>query len=185
MTKGNMVWLGLGIAGVVALSVVVGPRLVHHDDTTVATAPATTQSMASTEKDANAPAKPRVKAPVKAPVTGSADRVGRSARTIAPERVPTLPADKPELQARLKPVLNQGAKMDIAAEGFRSGEQFAAVAHAARNTAIPFMLLKHRVVEEHKTLAQAIRESRPELNAQHEATRAHDAARYDIAVISS
>ena len=65
--------------------------------------------------------------------------------------MPTLPADKPELQARLKPVLNQGAKMDIAAEGFRSGEQFAAVAHAARNTQIPFMVLKHRVVDERKT----------------------------------
>jgi hypothetical protein len=75
--------------------------------------------------------------------------------------------------------------MDIASEGFRSGEQFAAVAHAARNTQIPFMVLKHRVVDEHKTLAQAIAESRPDLNAQHESTRAHDAARYDIAVISS
>jgi hypothetical protein len=178
MTSGKWVLLGVGLAGAVALGVMVGPRLVHHDDTTVAAAPSAPTSMAATEEEANAPAKPRAKAPV----TKTAER---STRTIAPERVPTLPADKPELQARLKPVLNQGAKMDIAAEGFRTGEQFAAVAHAARNTSIPFMLLKHRVVEEGKTLAQAIRESRPDLNAQHEATRAHDAARYDIAVISS
>ena len=178
MTSGKMVLLGVGIAGAVVLGVMVGPRLVHHDDTTVATAPPASESMASTEKEASAPATPRAKAPV----SKTADR---SERTIAPERVPTLPADKPELQARLKPVLNQGAKMDIAAEGFRSGEQFAAVAHAARNTSIPFMVLKHRVVDEHKTLVQAIRESRPDLNAQHESTRAHDAARYDIAVISS
>lgn len=175
MTSGKKMWLGVGIiAGVVALGVVVGPRLVHHEEPTVATAPAAPDTAAPVESDA--------KPVVKAPVTKTADR---SERTIAPERVPSLPADKPELQARLKPVLNQGAKMEIASEGFKSGEQFAAVAHAARNTAIPFMLLKHRVVEERMTLAQAIRESRPDLNAQHEAMRAHDAARYDIAVISS
>jgi hypothetical protein len=177
MTSGKLALLGVGLAGVVALGVMVAPRIAHHDDATVATAPADTESMASTEKDATAP-KPRVKAPV-------TKTAARSERTIAPERVPTLPADKPELQARLKPVLNQGAKMEIASEGFKSGEQFAAVAHAAKNTQIPFMLLKHRVVEEGKTLTQAIRESRPDLNAQNEATRAHDAARYDIAVISS
>ncbi len=176
MTSGKWVLLGVGLAGVVALGVIAGPRLVHHDDTTVAATPATPDSMASTEKDTTA--KPRAKAPVTRTAT-------RSTRTIAPERVPSLPADKPELQARLKPVLNQGAKMDIASEGFKSGEQFAAVAHAAKNTAIPFMVLKHRVVDERKTLAQAIRESRPDLNAQHEAVRARDAARFDIAAISS
>lgn len=177
MTSGKLALLGVGLAGVVALGVMVAPRIAHHDDATVATAPVDTESMAATEKEATAP-KPRVKAPV----TKMAER---SERTIAPERVPMLPADKPELQARLKPVLNQGAKMDIASDGFKSGEQFAAVAHAAKNTQIPFMLLKHRVVGEGKTLTQAIRESRPDLNAPLEATRAHDAARYDIAVISS
>jgi O6-methylguanine-DNA--protein-cysteine methyltransferase len=74
--------------------------------------------------------------------------------------------------------------MDIAAEGFKNGEQFAAVAHAARNTQIPFMVLKHRVVDEHKTLTQAIRASRPDLNVKREVARANDAARSDIAAIS-
>jgi hypothetical protein len=188
MTSGKIVLLSAGIAGAVALGVVVGPRLMHHEDTTVAAAPATADTPAPVEEEANAPAaKPRAKAmtATKTAAAKTEAKADTSMRTIAPERVPTLPPDKPELQARLKPVLNSGAKMDIAAEGFKNGEQFAAVAHASRNTAIPFMLLKHRVLEERKSLAQAIRESRPDLNGQREATRAHDAARYDIAVISS
>jgi hypothetical protein len=181
MTSGKLVLMSVGIAGAVALGVFVAPRLVHHDDATVAAAPAS-ETPAAAEESANAPAaKTRATKPAAAKSMANADR---STRTIAPARVAMLPPDKPELQARLKPVLNPGAKMDIAAEGFRSGEQFAAVAHASRNTSIPFMVLKHRVVDEHKTLVRAIRESRPDLNAQREATRAHDAARYDIAVIS-
>ena len=183
MTSGKIVLMSVGIASVVALGVFVGPRLVHQEDATVAAAPASADTAASAEETANAPtAKSRATKPAAAKTAAAADR---STRTIAPPRVAMLPPDKPELQERLQPVLNHGAKMDLAAEGFRSGEQFAAVAHAARNTAIPFMVLKHRVLDEHKTLARAIRESRPDLNAQREALRAHDAARYDIAVISS
>ena len=104
--------------------------------------------------------------------------------TIAPDVVPTLPATQPELHARLKPVLNRGTRMELAAEGFRDAEQFATVAHAARNTGVPFAVLKHRVLEEHQTLARAIGESKPDLDAEHEATRASNAARYDIAVIT-
>lgn len=44
---------------------------------------------------------------------------------------------------RLKDVLNQGTNVQMAAEGFRNGEQVAAVAHAARNTGVPFMVLKN------------------------------------------
>ena len=71
--------------------------------------------------------------------------------------------------------------MSLAAEGFRNAEQFAAVAHAARNTEIPFVLLKHRVLNEGKTLATAIRESQPTINAETEATRAVAEARSDLA----
>ena len=69
--------------------------------------------------------------------------------------------DAPALQERLKPVLNRGANMALAAEGFRSAEQFATVAHASRNTEVPFVLLKHRVLNEGKSVAEAIRESKP------------------------
>jgi hypothetical protein len=72
----------------------------------------------------------------------------------------------------------------LAAAGFKDAEQFAAVAHGARNTEIPFVVLKHRVLDEHKTLAQAIEASKPELDGAREARRAYDAARFDIAVVT-
>ncbi len=73
--------------------------------------------------------------------------------------------------------------MEVAAEGFRSAEEFATVAHAARNTNVPFMVLKHRVVTEHKTLADALEEVNPRVDAQAEVARAEAAAKSDIAAI--
>ena len=84
---------------------------------------------------------------------------------------------------RLKPVLNRGTKVEIAAQGFSTAEQFATVAHAARNTEVPFMVLKHRVLDEGKTLAAAIRESKPNVNAVAEVRRARAAARQDISAL--
>jgi hypothetical protein len=81
---------------------------------------------------------------------------------------------------RLKPLLNAGTNLTLAAEGFRGGEQFATLVHAARNTNIPFMVLKHRVLNERKTLADAIAESKPDVNAAGEARRARAQARLDI-----
>lgn len=181
MTSGKIALVTVGIAGAVALGVAFGPRLIQHDNDTVAAAPAPVEATAPVEEPST---RPITKARVKA-TTAETSAVAKGTRTIAPDVVKALPATEPELHARLKPVLNQGAHMTIAAEGFKDGEQFAAVAHAARNTDIPFMLLKHRVLEEGKSLTQAIRDSRPDLDARHEALRAHDAARFDIAVISS
>jgi len=82
-------------------------------------------------------------------------------------------------------VLNRGANMSLAAEGFRSAEQFATVAHAARNTDVPFVLLKHRVLNEGKSVAEAIRESKPAVNAAVEADLARAQARSDVASIAS
>ena len=76
------------------------------------------------------------------------------------------------------------ANMAMAADGFRSAEQFATVAHAARNTEVPFMVLKHRVLNEGKSLAQAIRESKPAIDAANEASQARAQARSDIAAIA-
>jgi hypothetical protein len=61
---------------------------------------------------------------------------------------------------------------------------FAAVAHAARNTDIPFMLLRHRVLTGGKTLAAAIAASRPEVDATREANRAASEARSDLAALA-
>jgi hypothetical protein len=70
--------------------------------------------------------------------------------------------------------------MDVAAEGFRSAEEFATVAYAARNTQVPFMILKHRVLNENRTLASAIQEAKPELDAKAEVERAQWQAKADI-----
>jgi hypothetical protein len=104
--------------------------------------------------------------------------------TTAPAGVATLPATQPELHERLKPVLNRGTKMHLAAEGFRDAEQFATVAHAARNTGVPFVVLKHHVLEEKQSLVRAIRTSKPGVDAEREAARAKTAARHDIAAIA-
>jgi hypothetical protein len=117
----------------------------------------------------------------------------RPAPTVAmnPAMNPTKPADDlatraakvtvtPALETRVKPLLKTGADMTLAAEGFSTGEQFAAVAHAANNTDIPFVLLKDRVLNKHMTLAAAIHASRPTLPADVEADRAHSEARSDV-----
>jgi len=75
--------------------------------------------------------------------------------------------------------------MDVASDGFKSAEQFAVVAHASRNTDVPFMLLKHRVVNEGKSLEAALRESKPTIDAAAEAGRAREQAREDIASLPS
>jgi len=105
-------------------------------------------------------------------------------RTVAavPEPVlPAVPATSTDLQKRLKPVLNEGMNLSIAAKGFRNGEQFAAVAHASRNLGVPFMVLKHRVLEEQMSLAASIRELKPGADAVQEANRARIMARANVA----
>jgi hypothetical protein len=88
--------------------------------------------------------------------------------------------DTPELHQRLKPLLKSGANMNLAAEGFRSAEQFATVAHASQNTDVPFLVLKHRMLNEGDTLVAAIRKSKPDVDAVVEADRARAEARSDI-----
>jgi hypothetical protein len=105
----------------------------------------------------------------------------RAAKSI---KAAAVVASTPALQERLKPLLNKGANMAVAAEGFRSAEQFATVAHASRNTNVPFMVLKHRVVNERKSVASAIRESKPDTNGAVAANLARAQARSDIAAIA-
>jgi hypothetical protein len=111
--------------------------------------------------------------------TARAEKPAREAK--AP--VATLSASEPEVQKQLKPIMNPGTKMEIAAEGFRDAEQFATVAHAAHNTKIPFMVLKHGVLDQGKSLAAAIEEYKPALNGAAEVRRAREAARKDVAAV--
>jgi hypothetical protein len=97
---------------------------------------------------------------------------------------PALPASSPDVQRRLRPLMNQGTKMELAADGFPNAETFAAVAHAAHNTRIPFVLLKHRVLNEGKSLATAIKESQPDVDASVEADLARVQARRDLALLN-
>jgi hypothetical protein len=107
----------------------------------------------------------------------------RAAATRATPRAaaPAVALSATALHSELRPLLNEGTDMTRAADGFRDAEQLAAVAHAARNTGVPFVLLKHRVLVEGKTLGAAISESKPQMNAEIEATRALAEARSDLA----
>jgi hypothetical protein len=165
MTISKVLLLVVGFIGAVALGVAIGPSMTHHG-AAVAPAAEISQSTAS-------PATPRRAAAVRAKTTKSA------ARPVA------IPASTAALQTRLKPVLNSGTNMTVAAEGFRDAEQFAMVAHAARNTQVPFVLLKHRVLNEGHTLSDAIRASKPDVDGASETNRARAQARSDIAAISS
>ena len=136
--------------------------------------------------------KDRVSSEIQVPaVRGERPSAADNRRAAAPRRAITreakasVPVSAPELQKRLKPLLNEGSNMTLAASDFRDAEQFAMVAHAARNTNVPFVLLKHRLLNEGKTLAEAIRESKPDLNALVEANRARAEAKSDIAALTT
>jgi hypothetical protein len=73
--------------------------------------------------------------------------------------------------------------MDAVSEGFRNAEDFAATVHASKNTRVPFMVLKHEVVYEGKTLVAAIRAVKPAADASLEADLARSEARSDLATL--
>jgi hypothetical protein len=166
MAMGKMMALSLGLVGGFALGIWTAPHLT----------PAVDRAENAVHETVVVPTTPD--APVEAArraVPAARPRVARTAR---------VDLTAPALHERLKPVLNRGANMAVAADGFRSAEEFATVAHAARNTEVPFMVLKHRVLNERKSLAQAIRESKPEMDAAREANAARAQARSDIEEIA-
>ena len=174
MTIGKASLLLAAFIAAVGLGVAIGPSMTHRDATVTSPAAEISQPapVAADPPRAAAPRPPRAAAP--------RARTTKSAATAVP-----IPTSTPALHARLKPVLNSGANMTIAAEGFRDAEQFATVAHAARNTQVPFLLLKHRVLNEGQPLSDAIRASRPDMDAANEVKRARTQARSDLASISS
>jgi hypothetical protein len=173
MTVAKTTALVAALVGALALGVFIGPFVWDRDSVSIgrsvtrATRPTADAEPASRSPRAATKNTARAESRAAAPATRS------SKATVAPS--------EPELHQQVKPLLNRGADVAVAAEGFESGEQFATVAHASRNTAIPFMLLKHRVLTEGKSLAAAIHESKPDLDARSEANRAQAAAREDIA----
>jgi hypothetical protein len=162
MTLGQTTAVAMAWVGALAIGIWMSPFILETGEM----APGTRVTAAS-RVDSRRAGSPPPAAPAPSMPTGA---------TIA-----AVPVTAPELQARLKPLLTRGANMRVAAEGFENAEQFAAVVHAAHNTAIPFMLLKHRVLELGKSLDEAIRDSKPNANAEIEADRARAEARSVIA----
>jgi hypothetical protein len=184
MTAGKAIALTAAFIGVFALGVAVGPSMTEKMSK-IESSRASVESAQPSVEPAPLPAEaPRAVKP-RARTTTAAPKAAPSAeRTESTAPVVSIPASEPRLQDRLKPVLNRGAKMDVASEGFRSAEEFATVAHAARNTEVPFMLLKHRVLTEGRSLEAAIRESKPDVDAKAEVQRAQAAARSDLEAIA-
>lgn len=180
MTVGKTIAFTAAFIGVFVLGVAVGPsvmdRIPHHQATAAAE-----PVQPSTAAPAAAPTRVPAPHPVRPAARAESKASSRNPATTAASKVP---ASEPRLHDRLKPVLNSGARMTVAAEGFRTGEEFAAVAHAARNTQVPFMVLKHRVVTEGRTLEDALRDVKPEVDAKAEVARARAAAKSDVAAIA-
>lgn len=84
------------------------------------------------------------------------------------------------LATLVRPLLQRGTDLTMASEGFATSESFVATAHAAKNLAIPFVVLKDRVVAQRMSLAAAIKEIKPEVDAKAEASRATSAARDEM-----
>ena len=122
-----------------------------------------------------------VATPSVAPVRAARPQVS----TTRAAATPRIAASAEAVTRHVKPLLNSGADMAIASAGFPDAEKFVTTAHAARNTQIPFVVLKHRVLAQGQTLASAIRESKPELDATLEANRAVAEARADLARLAT
>lgn len=192
MTVGKASALAAGFVGAVALGVAIGPAV--HDKWSAASTPEPARAAIVTDSaPAEAPAKARTRRVAAAASSRPAAEALRdefAARPKSEFAAPSKPAGavssvavavwEPELRDRVKAVLSPGTKIELAAEDFETPEQFVTVAHAARNTSVPFVLLKHRVLSEGKSLAEAIHELKPELNAKAEVERARDAARSDL-----
>ena len=176
MTFSKGIALVLAFVGAVALGIWIGPHVTHRD--TVAVAP--TAQAPDSEQQQAAPVARRAPAPQRATAKSITTTASTMKRTPAGATPRTVPAAAPALHDVLKPLLNKGADMGLASEEFVNAEQFAAVAHASRNTELPFMVLKHRVVEEGKSLEAAIRELKPSVNADAEADRARAQAKSDV-----
>lgn len=158
----------LGLAGGLALGIWIGSAMSRDGDA----APAAAAIADVTEPTAAAPA------------AGKSAAARPAAR--APEgAVASVPVTAPELHDRIKPVLARGTNVEIAIDGFDDAEQFATIAHAAHNTQVPFILLKHRVLTEGQSLADAIRASNDDVDADAEVARARHAARADLAAVSA
>jgi len=176
MTSGKAALLTAGLVGVVALGVVTAPTIRDH-----------WSKMNTPEATASAPADTSAPTPVKAtrPAHRATSREAVTAKKDTGKvEIVAVSVWQPELRKRVKAVLSPGARLELAAEDFTSAEQFVTVAHAARNTQVPFVVLKDRVLNQGQSLAEAIHEFKPDLDAKAEVKRAGVEARSDLDIAS-
>jgi hypothetical protein len=173
--------LTAGLVAVFALGIMAGPTIRDHWPALSTTnAPEATAAAPAAEPGAPAPVEARRPVP-RAPSSSS-----RARAVVAPKKatgmVETIAVSmwEPELRDRVKAVLSAGTRPEIAAADFDTPEQFMTVAHAARNTKVPFVVLKDRVVNRGQSLAEAIGELKPELDAKAEVVRARTEAQSDL-----
>jgi hypothetical protein len=179
MTFGRASILAMSLLGAVALGVWIGPHVTKQRavETNVTNSQVTQVAEAQpAEPNTNVAASPAQPTP-----KPRAPRRITKQRATSQRAIPGVISFSPEVQKRLQPLLNKGADMNLASEGFKSGEQFATVAHAARNTEVPFMVLKHRVLDERQALPAAIHALKPNVDAADEANRARAQAKGDFA----
>ena len=180
MTAGKAVLLTAGFVAAFTLGVMAGPTI--RDTWHRMNAPEEKVAVQPAEKGAPAQVKTDRAAP-RARTSSS-----RAHEAVAPKKasntIQTLAVNlwEPELRDRAKTVLNPGSRLEVAAADFDTPEQFMTVAHAARNTKVPFMVLKDRVLNRGQSLAEAVREFKPELDTKAEVTRARAAARSDLEI---
>ena len=180
MSAGKAVLLTIALVAVFIVGVITGPTI--HDRWSKATAPAATVSAPAAEPETAAPAKTKTRRPRAKPSSSRADDVVAAKK--APDTIQTIAVAvwEPDLRDRVKEVLSPGSDLEIAAADFDDSEQFVTVAHAARNTKVPFMVLKDGLLNKGQSLAQTIREFKPELDARAEVRRARAAARADLGI---
>lgn len=156
----------LGILGAFTLGVWASPHLRNTGD------------------DMDEPVLTRTTAEVDTPAAPARTRTpdAETPRTLRTERVS---ADAENVRNHARSLLSSGSDPMKAAEGFDSAEEFLSVAYAARATEVPFVLLKHRVLNEDKSLEDAIEASKPDLDASLEAERARLNARAELQRLSS
>jgi hypothetical protein len=185
--KGKTTAATLGLVGGLALGVWIGSEMTSGRSASAPEPAAVTAQAPAVPAVTPRPAKPkRVTRAARATTTPArAAAVEAPAPESSPRLVRTIPVSAPELHERMKPVLARGTKMPLAVEGFTSAEQFATLAHASKNTEVPFILLKHRVLTEGQSLEEAILASKPEVDAKAEVARARAAAKEDIASVAS
>jgi hypothetical protein len=177
MTVGKTGLLSAGVVAVFALGVMTGPTI--RDNWSTRNAPDATVEVPRAVPAAPAPVAtprhaPRASSAAGARAAVAAKKPANAVRSIE------VSIWEPELRNRVKAVLNPGSRLEIAAADFDTSEQFVTVAHAARNTEVPFVVLKDRVLNQGQSLAEAIREFKPALDAQSEVQRARAAARSDL-----